>query len=99
MRTLHDENKRQMKRVIMSWLKKLFNGVYQDSLLQRDIKRSAGMSEEAVWHHVLNGSFGKEAGSDSLPLNLGRWAGGASFFYVLHRILQTTKPAYILEMA
>ena len=87
-----------MKRAIMSWLKKLFNGVYQDSLLQRDIKRLAGLSEEAVWHHVLNGSFGKQEGSDSMPLNLGRWAGGASFFYVLHRILQTTKPAYVLEM-
>ena len=92
------KTKRQMKRAIMSWLKELFNRVYQDSLLQRDIKRLAGMSEEAVWHHVLNGSFGKEEGSDSLPLNLGRWAGGASFFYVLHRILQTTEPGYVLEM-
>ena len=92
------KTKRKMKRAIMSLLKKLFNGVYQDSLLQRDIKRLAGMSEEAVWHHVLNGSLSKESGSDSLPLNLGRWAGGASFFYVLHRILQTTKPGYVLEM-
>lgn len=92
------KTKRKMKLVIMSWLKKLFNGVYQDSLLQRDIKRLAGMSEEAVWHHVLNRSLSKEVGSDSLPLNLGRWAGGASFFFVLHRILQTTKPGYVLEM-
>ncbi len=84
-----------MKGQIIKWAKMLFNVVYEGSLLQRDIRKIQGVSEEAVWHHVFRESF-RQAGD--LPLNMGRWAGGASFFYVLHRVLEAVKPAYILEM-
>ena len=84
-----------MKGQIIKWAKMLFNVVYEDSLLQRDIRKIQGLSEEAVWHHVFRESY-RQAGD--LPLNMGRWAGGASFFYVLHRVLEAVQPAYILEM-
>ena len=84
-----------MKEQIIKWAKMLFNVVYEDSSLQRDIRKIQGLSEEAVWHHVFRESY-RQAGD--LPLNMGRWAGGASFFYVLHRVLEAVQPAYILEM-
>jgi hypothetical protein len=84
-----------MKSKLKKWAKMLFNVVYEGSLLQRDIRKAQGLSEEAVWHHVFRESFRQ---GEDLPLHMGRWAGGASFFYVLHRVLDAVQPAYVLEM-
>ena len=87
-----------MKRKLVSWLQMLFNAVYSGSLLERDLKKASNISEEGVWHHVFNQSFRAKEPNRNLPINMGRWAGGASFLYILHRILEATRPVYILEM-
>lgn len=87
-----------MKRVLTSWLQKLFNAVYSGSLLERDLKKASNITEEGVWHHVFNQSFRTNEDNRDLKLNIGRWAGGASFMYILYRILEATRPSYILEM-
>lgn len=54
-------------------------------------------SRENVWAQVFHDSIrGKEFLQD-LPLNVGRWAGNYSFFYILNRILTDFKPPSILE--
>ncbi|SFT66445.1 hypothetical protein SAMN05216474_1637 [Lishizhenia tianjinensis] len=54
--------------------------------------------EELEWAHVYHDSIRGNELLEKLPLNIGRWAGNYSFFYVLHRILKETEHKAILEL-
>lgn len=62
----------------------------QQKQIQADLK-------EIEWAHVYHDSIRGKDFIEKLPLNIGRWAGNYTFFYVLNRILSDYKPASILE--
>lgn len=54
-------------------------------------------NEELLWASIFHDSIRGKKGIENLPLNIGRWAGNYSFFYVLNRILNDYQPKKILE--
>lgn len=54
-------------------------------------------NDELIWASVFYDSIKGIKGVENLPLNIGRWAGGYPFFYVLNRILKDYQPKKILE--
>jgi len=56
------------------------------------------LSREIEWAHIYHDSIRGKEWLMNLPLNIGRWAGNYSFFYVLNRILNDYKPKEILEL-
>jgi hypothetical protein len=61
-------------------------------------KQILAQSRELEWAEVFHDSIRGKPFLENLPLNVGRWAGNYSFFYLLNRILADYKPASILEM-
>lgn len=59
--------------------------------------RIIAQNEELIWAAVFHDSIRGKKGVADLPLNIGRWAGNYSFFYVLNRILSDYKPKQIIE--
>ena len=53
--------------------------------------------KELEWAHIYHDSLRGTEWLEKLPLNIGRWAGNYSFFYVLNRVLSDFKPNNILE--
>jgi hypothetical protein len=53
--------------------------------------------KELEWANVYHDSIRGKVWLENLSLNIGRWAGNYSFFYVLNRILSDCKPQSILE--
>ncbi|MEZ0130278.1 hypothetical protein AB9T88_11140, partial [Flavobacterium sp. LBUM151] len=49
--------------------------------------RIIAQNEELLWASVFHDSIRGKKGIEDLSLNIGRWAGNYSFFYVLNRIL------------
>lgn len=54
--------------------------------------------KELEWAHIYHDSIRGKKWLEELPLNIGRWAGNYSFFYVLNRILSDYKPQSILDL-
>ncbi|MBE8727777.1 hypothetical protein [Flavobacterium hungaricum] len=54
-------------------------------------------NKELEWAHIYHDSIRGKKWLEELPLNIGRWAGNYSFFYVLNRVLNDYKPKSILE--
>lgn len=54
--------------------------------------------KELEWAHIFHDSIRGKKWLEELPLNIGRWAGNYSFFYILHRIISDYKPKQILEL-
>ena len=52
---------------------------------------------ELEWAHVFHDSIRGKPWLESLPLNVGRWAGNYSFFYLLCRLLNDYQPKSIIE--
>jgi len=52
---------------------------------------------ELEWAHIYHDSIRGKTWLENLPLNIGRWAGNYSFFYVLNRVLNDFQPKHILE--
>jgi len=52
---------------------------------------------ELEWAHIFHDSIRGKPWLQSLPLNVGRWAGNYSFFYVLCRLLNDYKAKSIIE--
>jgi len=61
-------------------------------------KKILNQNEELLWAEIYHDSIKGKGELENLSLNIGRWAGNYSFFYVLHRILSTCKPKRILEL-
>lgn len=55
-------------------------------------------ANEIEWANIYHDSIRGKKWLEELPLNIGRWAGNYSFFYVLHRILNDYQPKNILEI-
>lgn len=58
---------------------------------------SLRISEENLWANIYHDSIRGYKHIEELSLNIGRWAGSYSFFYVLNRTLKDYKPKRILE--
>ncbi|MFW5700584.1 MAG: hypothetical protein ACOCWM_02755 [Cyclobacteriaceae bacterium] len=56
------------------------------------------MLKELHWADIYHDSIRGTEWLEKLPLNIGRWAGGYSFFYILNRVLKDYKPEKILEL-
>lgn len=54
--------------------------------------------QELEWANIYHDSIRGKKWLEELPLNIGRWAGNYSFFYILNRILYDYKPNRILEL-
>lgn len=52
---------------------------------------------EIEWANIYHDSINNKPEIKSLALNVGRWAGNYSFFYLLNRILDDFEPKKILE--
>jgi hypothetical protein len=55
------------------------------------------LNKEMEWAHIYHDSIRGKKWLEELPLNIGRWAGNYTFFYILNRILNDFKPQTILE--
>lgn len=55
------------------------------------------LNQELDWANVYHDSIRGKEYLKNMSLNIGRWAGNYSFFYVLNRILNDFKPKTILE--
>jgi hypothetical protein len=55
-------------------------------------------AQEIEWAAVYHDSIRGIKWIEEMPLNIGRWAGNYSFFYVLNRILKDFRPNSILEL-
>jgi hypothetical protein len=53
---------------------------------------------ELEWSQIYHDSIRGKKWIEELPLNIGRWSGNYTFFYVLNRILSEVKPKSILEL-
>jgi hypothetical protein len=53
--------------------------------------------KELEWAHIYHDSIRGIKPLEDLPLNIGRWAGNYTFFYIVNRILTDYKPQSILE--
>ncbi len=62
------------------------------------VNRNFMQNKELEWAHVYHDSIRGKSWLESLPLNVGRWAGSYAFFYILNRILAEHRPASVLEM-
>lgn len=79
-----------------------FRNYNKDILLRLEILENRFLelelqSKELEWAHIYHDSINEYPHIKELGLNIGRWAGNYSFFYVLQRILADIKPLSILE--
>jgi len=76
----------------------MFNFIKKrQSKTEKLLKESILLSQELEWANVFHDSIKGKPWLANLSINIGRWAGNYSFFYLLHRILQDYKPSSILE--
>lgn len=66
-------------------------------LILTQIENSKKQAKEVEWANIYHDSIRGKKWLEELPINVGRWAGNYSFFYVLNRILNDYKPKRILE--
>lgn len=69
----------------------------RQSKTEKLLKENILLSQELEWANVFHDSIKGKPWLANLSINIGRWAGNYSFFYLLHRILQDYKPNSILE--
>jgi hypothetical protein len=62
------------------------------------LKKNESHLQELEWAHIYHDSIRGIEWIENLNLNIGRWAGNYSFFYVLNRLLHDYKPKKILEL-
>lgn len=70
------------------------------NLIQENIKFHKTHQDalnELYWANVYHDSIRGKAALENLGLNIGRWAGNYTFFYVLNRILNDYQPKKIIE--
>lgn len=66
--------------------------------LEENQKELLKLDRENYWANVFQSSVAGSSWFKEIPLNVGRWAGNYSLFYVLYRILNEIKPQNILEL-
>lgn len=82
-------------------INKLLNFLRSLKKNQAEIKKlqykNLSTSNEILWSSIFHDSIRDKEPLQKLSLNIGRWAGGYPFFYILNRILSVKKPETILE--
>lgn len=82
-------------------INKVINFAKNLSLRQRQIqihlRKVELLQKEVIWANVFHDSIRSKDFMKPLSLNIGRWAGNYSFFYILNRILSDYKPERIIE--
>jgi hypothetical protein len=71
------------------------------NLLKESVRfqaESLSLSREIEWAHIYHDSIRGKDFIQNLGLNVGRWAGNYSFFYILNRILSDYRPKRILDL-
>tara|TARA_R110002049_G_scaffold25354_8_gene89193 strand:+ start:7732 stop:8454 length:723 start_codon:yes stop_codon:yes gene_type:complete len=76
-------------------ISKIKKVILDNKIKQRNILYQV---RENHWADVYHDSIKGISFLQTLPLNIGRWAGGYPFFYVLNRVLKDFRPKSILEM-
>lgn len=66
--------------------------------MKKKLNENLAYNRELDWANVYHDSIRGKEHLLNLPLNIGRWAGSYSFFYILNRILNEYKPTSILEL-
>lgn len=66
--------------------------------LKKKISANRKYLEEILWANIYHDSIRGKNCLENLPMNIGRWAGNYTFFYILHRLLTDFKPQSILEL-
>lgn len=61
-------------------------------------KEQINLLKELNWANVFHDSIRGEDVLKDLPLNIGRWAGNYTFFYVLYRVIKESQPKSVLEL-
>lgn len=85
--------------MISSIIKKMLKKIKQIIKENRDYQiNNQNILREINWANIFHDSIRDKKWLEELSLNIGRWAGGYPFFYVLNRILQDYKPKSILEL-
>ncbi|WP_295333210.1 hypothetical protein [Flavobacterium sp.] len=70
------------------------------NLIQENIKFHKAHQDtlsELYWANVYHDSIRGKSALENLGLNIGRWAGNYTFFYILNRILNDYQPKKIIE--
>jgi hypothetical protein len=80
--------------ILFNSIKNLKMFLYKQKKMQADIKKQ---TLELVWAHVYHDSIRGKEFLEKLPLNIGRWAGNYTFFYILSRALMEYRPLKIIE--
>jgi hypothetical protein len=65
--------------------------------LRNNQKKIISLNEELIWANVFHDSIRGKVYLENLSLNIGRWAGNYTFFYILNRVLNDYQPKNILE--
>ena len=76
-------------------IKKIKKVIIDNKLSQKEIMLQL---KEIEWGLIFQDSIKGNQALKNLSLNIGRWSGNYSFFYVLNRILADYKPLSILEI-
>jgi len=76
-------------------IKKYYNLLVELVSIHKDNYK---MCKENEWANIYHDSIRGIEFIETLPLNIGRWAGNYAFFYLLNRILNDVKPNTILEL-
>lgn len=65
---------------------------------RKNHKNEMALLQELDWANVYHDSIRGKVCLQNLPLNIGRWAGNYTFFYILNRVLSDCKPKSIIEL-
>lgn len=84
-----------MRFKVIEYLKNLAS---RQKLIIEKQKELQAITQENVWANIYHDSIRGYEHLQSLPLNIGRWAGNYSFFYLLHRVLKDFKPNNVLDL-
>ena len=79
-------------------IKNLFHVKDQVEKLEFHLSQIEKQCNENMWANIYHDSIRGFEELEKLPLNIGRWAGNYSFFFILHRVLTEFKPENILEL-
>lgn len=71
---------------------------HRNQKLLNKIQLLDAKTNELEWAHIYHDSIRGKEPIEKLALNIGRWAGNYSFFYILNRILNDFRPDSILEL-
>ncbi|SDS02308.1 hypothetical protein [Gramella sp. MAR_2010_147] len=85
--------------MIISRLKNLvkFNKAQNKKIIEQNSEIIL-QNKELIWAHIFHDAIKGRTELVNLPLNVGRWAGNYTLFYILFRILNDYKPKKILEL-